>query len=165
MQGQPPKHRPVPELQPDLLSKRRHIPLQFLRSFSPGSATTIFTIFIVIMPSRTIRLTRPTALRRLMQTIGARRTGERGKQPTPRSVCCPEGESEAKHLRSPKFRQLVIPNSSFGIFQTARVFASVFSMGVPVNPMNDPFGRANSNSARDANTLVTSSNEYLFRRP
>ena len=31
---------------------------------------------------------------------------------------------------------------SFVIRPTARVFASVFSMGVPVKPMNDAFGKA-----------------------
>jgi hypothetical protein len=34
-----------------------------------------------------------------------------------------------------------------------------------LKPMNDAFGRANSNSARNANAPVASPNQYLVRRP
>ena len=64
---------------------------------------------------------------------------------------CPQGATGGEH-------QMKSPN-------TVRVLASVFSMGVPVKPMNDAFGRANSNPARDANTLVASPNQYLIPRP
>ena len=49
--------------------------------------------------------------------------------------------------------------------KTVRVFASVFSMGVPVKPMKDTFGNADSTSPRDANALVACPNENLVGRP
>ena len=49
--------------------------------------------------------------------------------------------------------------------KTVRVFASVFSMGVPVKPMKDAFGNADSALPRDANALVASPNENLVGRP
>lgn len=44
------------------------------------------------------------------------------------------GASESLGRGEVSSRQFDIPNSSFAAFQTARVFASVFSMGVPVKP-------------------------------
>ena len=49
--------------------------------------------------------------------------------------------------------------------KTVRMFASVFSMGVPVKPMKDAFGNADSTSPRDANALFASPNENLVGQP
>lgn len=52
------------------------------------------------------------------------------------------GASESLGRGEGSSRQFDIPNSSFDAFQTARVLASVFSIGVTVKPINDAFGKA-----------------------